>query len=132
MRPGTRMVAHAFHMGEWWPDATDNIRDRVLFYWTIPARVGGRWQVESPDGDFALDIEQTFQRFAATAHLERRLLPYPVAAHATPIRDGRLDGAEISFAIDMGVGPRVFRGRIDGDTMHGIAPQGWKAVRTAR
>ena len=77
------MVAHPFHMGEWWPDATDNIRDRALFYWVIPAKVAGRWQVESADGNFALDIEQTFQRIAATAHVERRLLPMVVEAHTT-------------------------------------------------
>ena len=90
MRPGARIVTHAFHMGDWWPDATDNIRDRVLFYWVIPAKVAGRWQVESADGNFVLDIEQTFQRFAAAAHVERRLLPMVVEAHTTQIQDGRL------------------------------------------
>ncbi len=129
MKPGARLVTHAFHMGDWWPDATDNIRDRVLFYWVIPAKVAGRWQVESADGNFVLDIEQTYQRIAAAAHVERRLLPMVVEAHTTQIKDGRLNGTEISFAIDMGVGPRIFRGRVDGDAIHGIMPQGWKAVR---
>ena len=32
MRPGARLVTHAFHMGDdWWPDATENMRGRVLF-----------------------------------------------------------------------------------------------------
>ena len=48
------------------------------------------------------------------------------------IRDGRLNGTEISFAVDLGVGPRVFRGRVENDTIVGIAPQGWKAVRMAK
>jgi len=130
MRPGARLVTHAFHMGDdWWPDATDNVRGRILFSWTIPAKVGGRWQVESEDGDFALDIDQTFQSFHADAHVERRTLPKVVEAHTTPIRDGRLNGTEISFAVDLGVGPRVYRGRVDNNTIVGIAPQGWKAVR---
>ena len=133
MRPGTRLVTHAFHMGDdWWPDATDNIRQRVLFSWTIPAKVAGRWQVESDDGNFVLDIDQAFQAFKATADVERITLPKVVEAHTTPIRDGRLNGTEISFAIDMGIGPRVFRGRVDGDTIIGSAPQGWKATRVAR
>ena len=131
MRPGARLVTHAFHMGDdWWPDATDNIRGRILFSWTIPAKVGGRWQVESGDGNFVLDIDQAFQSFRAAAQVERQTLPKVVEAHTTQIRDGRMNGTEISFAIDMGVGPRVYRGRVDNNTIVGIAPQGWKAVRT--
>jgi hypothetical protein len=133
MRPGARLVTHAFHMGDdWWPDATDNMRGRVLFVWTIPAKVGGRWQVESEDGNFALDVEQAFQSFKAAAHVERFTLPKVVEAHTTQIRDGRLNGTEISFAIDMGVGPRVYRGRVEGNTIVGIAPEGWKAVRASK
>ena len=130
MRPGARLVTHAFHMGDdWWPDATDNVRGRILFAWTIPAKVAGRWQVLSDDGQFVLDVEQTFQPFQSAAHVERYTLPKVVEAHTTQIRDGRLNGTEISFAIDMGVGPRVFRGRVENDTIVGSAPQGWKATR---
>jgi protein-L-isoaspartate O-methyltransferase len=133
LRPGARLVTHAFHMGDdWWPDATDNIRGRILFSWTIPAKVGGRWQVQSEDGNFALDIDQAFQSFKADAHVERLTLPKLVEAHTTQIRDGRLNGTEISFAIDMGVGPRVYRGRVDNNTIVGIAPAGWKAVRASK
>lgn len=132
MRPGARLVTHAFHMGEWWPDTTDNIRGRILFSWVIPAKVGGRWQVETEDGNFVLDIDQTFQTFKADAHVERRTLPAVVEAHTTQIRDGRLNGIEISFAGDFGAGPRVFRGRVENGTIHGIAPQGWKATRVAK
>lgn len=132
MRPGARLVTHAFHMGEWWPDATDNVRGRLLFSWVIPARVGGRWQVETEDGNFVLDIEQTFQTFQATAHVERRTLPTTLEAHTTQIRDGRLNGTEISFAGEFGNGPRVFRGRVEDNTIYGISPQGWKAVRKSQ
>jgi hypothetical protein len=133
MRPGARLVTHAFHMGDdWWPDATDNIRQRVLFSWTIPAKVAGRWEVQSDDGNFVLDIDQTFQAFKAAAQVERFTLPKVVEAHTTQIRDGRVNGTEISFAIDMGIGPRVFRGRVEGNTIIGIAPQGWKATRVTR
>lgn len=133
MRPGARLVTHAFHMGDdWWPDATENMRGRVLFVWTIPAKVAGRWQVNSEDGDFVLDVDQSFQNFKAAAHMERRTLPKVVEAHTTQIRDGRLNGTEISFAIDMGVGPRVYRGRVENDTIVGIAPEGWKATRIVK
>jgi hypothetical protein len=133
MRPGARLVTHAFHMGDdWWPDATDNLRGRILFAWTIPAKVAGRWQVQSEDGNFVLDIDQAFQSFKAAAHVERYTLPKVVEAHTTQIRDGRLSGTEISFAIDTGVGPRVFRGRVENDRIVGIAPQGWTATRISK
>jgi ubiquinone/menaquinone biosynthesis C-methylase UbiE len=133
MKPGARLVTHAFHMGDdWWPDATENMRGRVLFVWTIPAKVAGRWQVNSEDGNFVLDVDQAFQNFKADARVERFTLPKVVEAHTTQIRDGRLNGTEISFAIDMGVGPRVYRGRLEGNTIVGIAPEGWKATRIAR
>ena len=100
--------------------------------WTIPAKVAGRWQVESEDGNFVLDIDQAFQSFKAAAHVERFTLPKVVEAHTTQIRDGRLNGTEISFAIDMGVGPRVFRGRVESDTIVGIAPQAGQATRIVK
>lgn len=129
MRPGARLVTHAFHMGDWWPDAIDFIRGRVLYRYVIPARAAGRWQVESEDINFALDIDQSYQTFRATAHIEKRTLPTVVEPHTTQIRDGRLNGSEISFAVDLGAGPRVFRGRLENDTIHGTSPRGWKAVR---
>jgi hypothetical protein len=132
MRPGARVVSHAFNLGDWVPDATDNIRHRVLLYWTVPARVAGRWRVESDDGNFNLNVTQTFQTFEATADVDRRLLGKLIEAHTAAVKDGRLDGAEIRFAVDLGEGIRVFRGRVDGDAIHGILPQGWKAARIAR
>jgi hypothetical protein len=50
--------------------------------------------------------------------------------HMTQVREGRLNGTEIRFAIDLGAGPRIFRGRVEGDAIHGIMPQGWSATRT--
>jgi hypothetical protein len=133
MRPGARLITHAFHMGDdWWPDATDNIRNRILFAWTIPAKVAGRWQVETEEGNFVLDIDQAFQTFKATADVERITLPKLVEPHTTQIREGKLNGTEIMFSVDFGVGPRVFRGRVDGNTIHGAAPEGWKAARITK
>jgi len=130
MRPGARIVAHAYHLGDdWLPDATDNIRGRTLYYWVVPAQVGGRWRVTTEEVDFTLDIAQTFQTFRAGAHVDARTLPKNVPARTTEVRDGRLDGAEIRFMVDLGDWWRVFRGRVDGDTIYGIAPRGWSAKR---
>jgi precorrin-6B methylase 2 len=132
MRPGARVIAHAFNLGDWIPDATDNVRHRVLLLWTVPARVAGRWRVESDDGNFTMDITQSFQKFTGAAHVDERLLGRLVKAHMATVQDGRLDGAEIRFPINLGEGVRVFHGRVEGDTIQGITPRGWKAVRATK
>jgi ribosomal protein L11 methylase PrmA len=38
LKPGTRIVSHAFRMGDWQPEKTLNVEGREIFYWTIPAR----------------------------------------------------------------------------------------------
>ena len=43
LRPGTRIVAHNFGMGDWEPDVVDNFRDakgtaRTLYLWTTDGR----------------------------------------------------------------------------------------------
>jgi hypothetical protein len=104
----------------------------VLFSWVVPAKVGGRWRVESEDGNFTLDINQTFQSFAATAHVDKRTFPNFVEPHSVAVRDGRVEGPEIRFMVDIGEWFRVYRGRVEGDTIRGILPQGWKATRVAQ
>jgi SAM-dependent methyltransferase len=133
MRPGARIVAHAYHLGaDWPPDASDNIRGRTLYSWVVPAQIGGRWRVTNEEVDFTLHVAQTFQSFKATAHVDLRTLPKTVKAHATDVRDGRIDGAEVRFLVDLGDWLRVFRGRVDGDTIYGIAPRGWSAKRISK
>lgn len=36
LRPGTRIVSHAFDMGDWKPEQTLDIDGRTVYYWTIP------------------------------------------------------------------------------------------------
>jgi len=35
--PGTRIVSHAFDMGNWKPEQTQNIGTRAVYFWRIPA-----------------------------------------------------------------------------------------------
>ncbi len=37
LKPGTRIVSHAFNMGSWKPEQTLNVGGRNVYYWTIPA-----------------------------------------------------------------------------------------------
>ncbi len=38
LKPGTRIVSHAFDMGDWKPERTERIEGRVIYYWVIPEK----------------------------------------------------------------------------------------------
>jgi predicted O-methyltransferase YrrM len=37
LKPGTRVVSHAFDMGGWQPEQKLDVRGRTVYFWTIPA-----------------------------------------------------------------------------------------------
>ena len=43
LKPGTRIVSHAFSMGDAWPpEKTLDVNGRNVYFWTIPANASGR------------------------------------------------------------------------------------------
>lgn len=38
LKPGTRIVSHAFDMGDWKPEKTLNVGGTDIYFWTIPAK----------------------------------------------------------------------------------------------
>src|SRR5918998_889822 len=56
LKPGTRVVAHDYHMGDWYPDVQKDIvvpekvvgtpGVRYIYMWVVPAQVAGRWQAQ--------------------------------------------------------------------------------------
>lgn len=38
LKPGTRIVSHAFDMGDWEPEQELDVDGRKVYYWTIPKR----------------------------------------------------------------------------------------------
>ena len=36
LTPGTRIVSHAFDMGDWQPEKTEDVDGRKIYFWTIP------------------------------------------------------------------------------------------------
>lgn len=39
LKPGTRIVSHAFDMGDWKPEKTANVNGRTVYFWTIPKEI---------------------------------------------------------------------------------------------
>lgn len=115
MRPGTRVVAHAFNMEDWEPDETSDIDGRRAFLWIVPASVNGRWAMELSGGGasekLSLSLDQKFQKIEGTAYL---------GAIQAGLRDPRISGARISFAyVDNKGVRRDFTGRVAGKSMEG-------------
>ena len=116
MKPGARVVSHEFGMGAWRPDRTEVFEGRTLHLWVVPARVAGRWRLETPHGDFALDISQVFQEVTGSVNIKGSVLP---------LLDTSLWGSEIGFSIALpGVGLRRFTGRVDGEDISALAVGG--------
>jgi hypothetical protein len=61
LKPGTRVVSHNWHMGDWQYDARKFVMEnsRVVYFWIMPANFSGEW--ESADGKLKLTIHQQYQ-----------------------------------------------------------------------
>ena len=140
LKPGTRVVAHDFDMGGWKADLTTTVRghNSTVYFWVVPARVGGRWdlRVADPKGErsYTLDIRQRFQEIIVNATAD---------GSARTVRDDRLEGERITFVLvddDDYFRRHRFEGYVAGDAIEGTvrgegtAPRvemRWRATRTA-
>jgi Methyltransferase domain len=39
LKPGTRIVSHAFDMGDWKPQQTLNVDGKTIYYWVVPEKI---------------------------------------------------------------------------------------------
>jgi precorrin-6B methylase 2 len=132
LRPGTRVVSHAFHMGEWKSDRHEKVGSRDVYLWIVPAQVEGRWNVSKGERRFAIDLTQRFQEIRGTATIDGR---------SVPLKDASLRGDRIQFTLEtVKGGPLAFRGRVAGNTIEAAPAQarsgteprsaeGWRATR---
>jgi SAM-dependent methyltransferase len=129
MKPGTRVVANYFGIGDWSADEAVHLPDKekdkcgnycVAYLWYVPANVDGKW--DTPQGE--LTLIQGYQY--VKGWLE-------TAAGTRYIAQGRVRGDTLNFMID-GVS---YSGRVSGDAMDGaVRHEGgaatWKATRKAQ
>ena len=38
LKPGTRIVSHAFLMGDWKPERTETVEGKNIYFWTVPQK----------------------------------------------------------------------------------------------
>ena len=108
LKPGTRVVANTFAIGDWNPDeiATD-VSGCEKFctarLWYVPAKVNGVWKLAQGE----LTLKQVYQTFSGS--LKNSDGTFPIA--------GRLRGDQINFR----AGKIQFTGRVEGEVMEGFA-----------
>ena len=112
MRPGTRIVSHAFRMTGWAPDRVETVRiskphvgqgdESTLHLWVVPAEARGLWRAAGTE----LRIHQNFQQVEVEGRIAGRTLQAARAA---------LNGRQLEFQ-DRAA---RFRGRVEGDHIAG-------------
>lgn len=129
VRPGTRIVSHAFSMGDWEPDSERSVKingsEYTAYFWTVPANMSGRWKISTKQKDKGIPdavlVEQTFQKISVRP-----------ANGGEPIAEGRLSGNEFTLTMKKTGGATSFTGTVEGNTIKASAASGgaaWTAER---
>ena len=127
MKPGTRVVSHAFGMGDWEPDEIlthDNARG---YLWVVPVAVEGEWMLTGMQGGpVRLSLRQVLQKIGGS--LTR-------GNTSQPLLGARLRGQELFFQFvtaDRQV--HTFSGEVSGGLISGTvsSAEGVMAVVQAR
>ncbi len=113
MKPGTRVVSHQFHMGEWEPDEVIRGEDTEAYLWIVPAVVQGRWTLRDEKGPWeaAIEFTQQHQRLAGEITID---------GVTKPLLGAYISGPNIGFTfVAPDGGTRSMRGASDGKTISG-------------
>jgi SAM-dependent methyltransferase len=142
LKPGSRIVAHDYHMSGWYPDRriTLTVPEKVeangtdkayIYLWIVPSVVAGEWRLEfaaagsSPQPLLVL-FNQQYQMITGSAARKGESLK---------IDNPVLNGNDIDFYLTLGSNYYRFTGKVQGDKMEGTAsspgvkPLQWRAGR---
>ena len=117
MRPGARIVTHAFALKSWRPDREETVHlsrrhpgqgdDSRIFLWIVPAQARGEWRAE----DLRLRIRQNFQEIQVEGELQGQPLK---------ITQAKLEGTAIQFSgADFSYQGHVAADRVVGELTRG-------------
>lgn len=121
LEPGTRVVSHAFNMGDWEPDETDTVEGKQVYFWVVPAKVDGTWRITTPQGEVTATLKQEYQKISGTAD---------VGGKSVELTDVGLRGNRISFTLPgEGADGQTFVGIVEGDSIKPAPDAGENAVK---
>lgn len=108
LKPGTRVVSHAFDMDDWESDHYERVDGRSVYMWIVPAQAQGRWMLEGPDGALQLDLTQQYQHLTGTAQ--------DAKGQSQPV-SGSLNGSDVQLVVGEGASARTYKGNVQGTSM---------------
>ena len=151
LKPGTRVVAHDYAMGDWDPDEEKTLLvpektvgdpgKSYIFLWIVPATVAGNWESQLPVGTrtvpYVFSFSQVYQLVTGAARIDQQEVKLP---------QFRMSGEQIVFSVTATVGganvTHRFRGWVKGDAIEGTVTIGsegagqrvmpWRAKQTKR
>jgi hypothetical protein len=147
LKPGTRVVAHDYSMGDWYPDEqktlvvpekkVGNPGISYIFSWVVPALAAGKWQstinTGGKDLPYEFDMVQFFQNIDGEAS----------GGGVRGEMRGKMVGDQIRFTLTSKGAQKIerheFQGKLSGDTITGTVRVGvdtntrpWTAKRIKR
>jgi SAM-dependent methyltransferase len=95
MKPGTRIVANSFDMGDWDPDEQFEEGRESALLWVIPATVQGAWSLQLPERrwNLTLNLSQRYQKIGGTLFIN---------GQSQPLLGASLRGSDLRFVF---IGP---------------------------
>jgi methylase of polypeptide subunit release factors len=117
LKPGTRIVSHAFDLHDWKPDqhihAGSSQKD--VYFWIVPAKIAGTWPLEAPQlkRPIQVTLKQKFQEIEGTAR---------VGGKTIALTDTQLEGERVWFSFadsELGNVPQRFQGTLQDGVLRG-------------
>lgn len=119
LKPGTRVVAHDYDMGEWQPDEEKTLivpekkvgdpGKSYVFFWVVPAVIAGHWESLVYTGGrgviYEFDFDQSFQRVSGDLKVDGQRARLPIF---------NVRGDRVNFEIDAPQGKGLVKHRFTG------------------
>ncbi len=124
LKPGTRVVSHAFTMGDWQPDKHEVVDARNVYFWVVPAKVKGTWEWQMGKDTYRATLSQDYQVVSGT-----------ISAGGTPLVLDKpvIGGENITFEVKVpkGGSPQILRfsGKVMGDVIDATVDLGGQATK---
>ena len=124
LKPGSRIVSHDYSLGDWESDnrvtfdspekeVINGSSQTTLYYYVVPARVAGTWQITLPDGlperSLSVLLHQSYQNVSGNVG----------DARGRTLSNTLLRGDRIELGVPTSGGIYQFAGQVRGDRMTG-------------
>ena len=124
LKPGSRIVSHDYSLGDWESDnrvtfdspekeVINGSSQTTLYYYVVPARVAGTWQITLPDGmperSLSVLLHQSYQNVSGNVG----------DARGRALSNALLRGDRIELGVPTSGAIYQFAGQVSGDRMTG-------------